>query len=431
MFTALVLLVILIVASPAIAFADGTTTYGLVALVVAVALGAVSTGVRPGEAGHLVRVVRPVVLLLAVPALWMLVQLSPMPFRALAHPVWVSAAEALNAPISGHISIDLGATLIGLVRYLTAAGILVVATAVAIDRTRAEWLLYWLTGTTAFLAAALIAYNLLEPFPVAGSRAPAALWASSALGTIIAAAATIRSVERYETRRNQAGMTRTKFARSLTANLSALAMCWIALVIAAPIEVTFAACCGSAAAWLVVIMRRFALERFAVGALAAVTIVAAIAIAAASSNAAGGSLTLRFAAKSSPSAVSIAERMIVDNPVGTGAGTFGSLLPVYRNIDEVNVPEFAPTTAALVAIEMGRPALWVFVLLTIVATGLLVRGAANRGRNSFFAIGAAGSAITLTVEAFVDASLTGTAIVILATAVLGLGLAQSASRTVG
>jgi hypothetical protein len=105
------------------------------------------------------------------------------------------------------------------------------------------------------------------------------------------------------------------------------------------------------------------------------------------------------------------------------------LLPVYRNIDEVNVPEFAPTTAAQVTIEMGRPALWIFVLLMIVATGSLVRGAASRGRDSFYAIAAAGCAITLTVEAFVDASLTGTAVVVLAMAVLGLGLAQSASRT--
>jgi hypothetical protein len=120
--------------------------------------------------------------------------------------------------------------------------------------------------------------------------------------------------------------------------------------------------------------------------------------------------------------------MIADNPVGTGFGTFRSLLPIYRNIDDVNV--LAPTTAPQVMIEMGRPALWIFVLMMILATGLLMRGAANRGRDSFYAAGAAGCAITLTVEAFVDVSLTGTAVVILATAVLGLGLAQSASRTV-
>jgi hypothetical protein len=429
-FTALVLLVILIVLSPATLFADGTMTGGIVALIVAVALWIVSAGVRPGEAGHLAKVVRPALLLMALPALWVLVQLFPMPFKSLSHPVWTSTAEALNMPVSGHISIDLGSTLIGLVGYLTAAGILIVATTVTIDRARAEWLLYWLTGTTAFLAALLIAETLVGPFLIVGSRATATLWAASALGAIIAAAATVRSVERYETRRNKAEMTRAKFAWSLIASVSALAVCWIALLIAAPIQVTFAAGCGTATVGIIVIMRRFALERFAVGVLATVAIIAAIAIAAAGSNPGGRDPALRFAAEASPSAVSIAERMIADNPVGTGFGTFRSLLPIYRSIDDVNGPDWAPTTAAQIMIEMGRPALWIFVLMMILATRLLSRGAANRGRDSFYAAGAAGCAITLTVEAFVDASLTGTAIVILAMAILGLGLAQSASRTV-
>ncbi len=426
MFTALVLLLVLIELTPVIVFTDGTTTYGIVAVVTALALGIISTGVRTGEAGHLAKLVRLALPLLAVPALWMLVQLFPVPFGRFSHPVWASAAEALNMPISGHISIDLGATVIGLVRYLTAAGILVVATAVAIDRRRAEWLLYSLMGTTAFLAVALIVLDLLGWFPFAGPRAPATLWAASALGAIMAAAATIRSVERYETRRNRA-----KFVWFLSASLSALAGCWIALATAAPVGVTIAASCGFAAVGLTVTMRRFALERFAIGALATVAIIAAVAIAAATSNAGGGNPTLRFAAGASPSAVSTTERMIADNPGGTGAGTFKSLLPIYRNIDDdATVPEWAPTTAAQVMIEMGRPALWILAIIVIIATVMLLRGAASRGRDSFYAMGAAGCAITLTVEAFVDDSLTTTAIVILAMAVLGLGLAQSASRTV-
>jgi hypothetical protein len=66
----------------------------------------------------------------------------------------------------------------------------------------------------------------------------------------------------------------------------------------------------------------------------------------------------------------------------------------------------------------------------IVATGLCLRGAISRGRDSFYATAAAGGAITLTVEAFIDASLLGTAVVIVATTLLGLGIAQSASRSV-
>jgi hypothetical protein len=360
----------------------------------------------------------------------MLVQLLPMPLGVFSHPVWSGAAEALNAPNFGHISIDLGATLIGLVRYLTAGGILVVATAVSIDRTRAEWLLFWLTGATAFLAAGLIAHHLVGSFPLAGSEATTALHAASALGTIIAATATIRSIERYETRRNKAEMTRAKFAWSLMAGLLAFAVCWLALIIAAPAQVTFAASCGLTTVVLVVIIRRLALGPFAAGALAAVAIIAAIAIAASKSNPSGGSPILRFAAEASRSAVSIVERMIADNPSGTGAGTFKALLPIYRDIDDTALSEGAPTTATQVTIEMGRSALWIFVLMTMAAMGFLLHGAVSRGRDSFYAIGAAGSAVTLMLEAFIDAGLLGTAIVVLATTVLGLGLAQSVSRTI-
>jgi hypothetical protein len=427
-FAALILLILLIQATPALVFADGTTAYGLVALVVAVALGIVATRARSEEAGHLVRVVRPALLLLAIPAAWILVQLLPMPFGALSHPVWASAAEALNTSISGHISIDLGATSIGLIRYLTAVGLLVAAAAVTIDRTRAEWLLHWLTAATAFLAAMLIAHDLVGLFPLAGLSATAALHAASALGTIIAAAATVRAVERYETRRNTAEMTMARFAWSLTAALTALATCWLALIIAAPIEVTFAAGCGFATVVLVVIARRVAPAPLAAGALAAVAIIAAIAIVAAKPHA--GTPTLRFAAVASPSAISIAERMIADNSGGTGAGTYEALLPSYRDINDTTVTERAPTTAAQVAIEMGRAAIWILALMMVAAIGLLLRGAISRGRDSFYATAAAGGAITLTVEAFVDASLLGTAVVIVATTVLGLGLAQRASRTI-
>jgi hypothetical protein len=89
----------------------------------------------------------------------------------------------------------------------------------------------------------------------------------------------------------------------------------------------------------------------------------------------------------------------------------------------------APTTASQVKIEMGRIAPWAAVLMTFAATGLLLRGALRRGRDSFYATAAAGAAVTLTVESFADASLLRTAAAILATTILGLGLAQSAGRS--
>jgi hypothetical protein len=159
-----------------------------------------------------------------------------------------------------------------------------------------------------------------------------------------------------------------------------------------------------------------------------VAVIAAVAIAAGKPGAGGGDLTLQFAGAAS-SAVSIAERMIADNSVGTGVGTFGALLPIYRESADVGMPTSAPTAAAQITIEMGHLGLWTIIVMMVAATALLLRGAVSRGRDSFYATGAAGGAIALMAEAFIDASFFSTAIVILAMSLLGLGLAQSASRT--
>jgi hypothetical protein len=426
-FAAFVLLVLLIVAAPAAMFGAGTMTDGILAVLAAGALGIVAATIRPGEAVHFTKMVRPMIVwLLLIPAAWMVVQLIPMPFATLAHPMWASAAEALNTPIARHISVDIGATLIGLVRYLTVVAILLVATAVTMDRNRAEWALNWLAGVTSATAAILIALHLAA---VAAPAAEAALNAAAALGVVITAAATIKSIERYETRRNRMDGSPAGLARSLAPSLSAFALCWLAVILAAPMQVAFAAGCGFATVLLIVIARRFALGSLAATALATLAIITAAAIVVGGSKVEGSNPTLRFAAQASPFEVSMTERMIADNFVGSGVGTFRALAQIYREDSDGAVHAMAPTSAAQMAIEMGRLAPWVAVLMSMAITGLLLRAAMRRGRDSFYATAAAGATLTLTVEAFVDASLLTSVIALLAAAFLGLGLAQSASRT--
>jgi hypothetical protein len=429
---ALIALILLIQATPAIVFADGPAIRGVVTLVAATALGIVAKTARAGETAHLLRGLGLPLLVLLMPAAWMLVQLIPIPLRW-SNPIWISAAEALDGMSFGHISIDIGATFIAIIRYLTAVGILVVGAATTVDRTRAEWLIYWLTAATAFLATMLLAHTFFGFFPLADARATAALHAASALGILLAAATTIRAVERYETRRNRAEMTAAKFAWSLAAGLSALTLCWLALILAAPGRVTFAAACGFVTIMLIVVTRRFALPLLATVCLAALAVIGAVGIVTTKppESKTVADLTLRFAAQASPAAVSTAERMIPDNVAGTGGGTFRALLPIYRDIDDPGLSQDAPTTAAQIGIEMGRFAPWTMIVLALVAVGFLLRGALNRGRDSFYPTATAGCIVTLTLEAFVDASLLGTAIIILSTASLGLGVAQSASRAKG
>ena len=152
MFFTLLILVLLILATPITIIFDGLVIQGVVAAIAAVSVGIVAVRIRPGEARFLVNVIRPVAVVAAVPAIWMLIQVIPMQNVGLAHPIWKSAAAALGHPLSGSISIDPGATFISFVRYLSAAAIAFVAAAVAIDRRRAEWILLALTTATTLIA---------------------------------------------------------------------------------------------------------------------------------------------------------------------------------------------------------------------------------------------------------------------------------------
>src|SRR5450631_1976015 len=157
MFPAPLFLVLLIVTTPVILIFDGPIIHGLVTATAAVSLAIVALRIRPGEAGFLSTVIRPMAIIAAIPALWMLVQVLPLKTVGLANPIWESAAAALGRPLAGSISIDPGATLISLARYLSAAAIAFVAAAVAIDRRRAEWVLFALTAATTLIALMVLA----------------------------------------------------------------------------------------------------------------------------------------------------------------------------------------------------------------------------------------------------------------------------------
>ena len=53
-----------------------------------------------------------------------------MPIKALAHPIWQSAEEALGVPLFGKISVEPGATMIAFSRFLAAMGVIFAVTAV-------------------------------------------------------------------------------------------------------------------------------------------------------------------------------------------------------------------------------------------------------------------------------------------------------------
>src|SRR5258707_6707727 len=131
---------------------------GLVAGLVAVGIAVIGRAMRPGETEFLISSVRPIAAIAAVPAVWMLIQILPLP--PLAHPIWASAEAAIGHPIAGSISVDTGASVMALSRYILVGAITLLSAAVALDRQRAEWILFSLTAATALISLTMMLHDL-------------------------------------------------------------------------------------------------------------------------------------------------------------------------------------------------------------------------------------------------------------------------------
>jgi hypothetical protein len=428
------LLLGLIGVSPALLLLDGPIAHATLVAYAAVALALIGASIRPGEAGHLASVIRPVFLIGAIPAIWLIVQMMPLPIKSWAHPIWQSAETALGAPIASGITIDPGATLLAICRYFSAIAILFLATAVTIDRMRAERVLFWLVGVATIAAVARIIHGL-APFEFLDQATETGFRASTtalcAVGIVMAAAAAARALERYEVRQPKSDVPFTEFAPGPVLALAAFGICALSLGTFSRTPVTIAAASGSATLVILMVIRRLGLGPLTGDTVAtmAIGVVIATAVTLAETQAGTGSALLRYASTSQSSLISMTQRLIADTGwLGTGAATFELLLPIYGNSRSGGVGIGAPTTAVQIAIELGWPALWAIIIMTLIIVFLLIRGALQRGRDSFYPAAGAGCLIVLTLEAFCDATLFSTAVVVYTMAALGLGIAQRIGR---
>lgn len=419
---ALALLLALLSLCPAIVMVDGPIIPGLIPLLLAAGLFAVSAKLPPGEAKHLAAVVpRPLIVVGSLPAVAMLIQMMPLPF--LANPVWTSVGAGFPHGITGSITVDTGATALALVEYLSAAGMALLAASVAINRERAELVLIGATGAAALISLAVLLHELFGSSLLA-MRDEA--FDCACLGVTLAAACGILVIERYETRQSKPGQTPRKFLFSLAACLTAFAICAGAVGAAKSGSLAFAAACGLLIFCAMFVIRRFALGR--VGA-AAIGVTAAI-IAAALVTVVASDPDPRFAfVKKDPASIELTQRILGDAPfLGDGAGSYRALLPIYQATGSEPASSDAVTAAAKLSIEMGRTTLWLAILAAAYAVFVLVRGASRRGRDSFYAAAAGACLVTLMNLAFVNAGPAGPALSLFAAAIVGLGLAQSKSR---
>lgn len=431
MFAAFLLLASLIGITPEILVIDETVIHGLLQGLVAVGVALVAVQMLPGESSNLSKVVRPAVIIAIAPPVWMLIQVLPLSAIGLSHPIWASAAAALGRPIMGSISIDTGATFLALARYLCFAGVVLLATAVSLERQRAGFLLVLLTGVSTLIAAELIGSHfgyfgtLLRGFEDAGKHAEAI--DDAVLGLVLAAAAGLRIVERKEMQRKNSTGARVIFWLPLLPCLLAFIICLGAVLLDGEPIFLLGSVYGAGALLSVAVIRRLGFGRWGIGGVVSLAILGVIGVIAAIPHEIDPTLALSSIPQAS---ITIVQRILSDVAwTGTGAGTFDLLLPIYRVADEAGI-SVSPTAAALIAIEMGRPMLLAILCLGLSGVSMLVYGSLRRGRDSVYSAAGAACLLALLILPFGNAGVLGTATSSLAGAILGLGLAQSRSWAV-
>lgn len=425
------ILVALICASPAILLLDSLIMYGVLAWILTVGIAMMSRTMRPNETDFLVSTIRPIAAIAAIPPAWILIQLLPL--APIAHPIWSSASMALGRPITGSISIDIGAGVLALDEYLIIAAVALLAAAVAVDRERTEWLLFALMGATALIAIIVATNDLFGLAALGDVDAPEGRIQAIdciAFGVIISIAAGIRTFERYETRQTSPNRSIKLLVTSFIGCGVALSICSAALIFFANGPVMVATSFGVAVLMSVVAIRRLGLGAFGSWAIASLVIGTAILLVANGSQLHTRSLPLAFAAAPA-SATSLGQRILDDTTwTGTGAGTFAAIASIYRDANDPAAPGASATAAAIFAIELGQPTLWLIVAATVIAIIFLLRASLRRGRDSFYAAAGAACLVVLLFLLFINAGVLGTAAALIAAVTIGVAFAQSKSRPI-
>jgi hypothetical protein len=415
----ILLLVSILIVAP-LATHDGVVAHSVIAALAAAALAAVGISARAADVNFAAQVTRGLKLAAAIPAIWMVVQILPMPFWS--HSIWINANEALNQQSWGHISVDLGKTFATLAFYLANVSLIVVSLFVARDRRRAELILLVLTAITALAAIGLLVTRL-----IAGpGEINEILSAVGSLGIILSLTSGVRAVERYESRQPEA--TWQNIQRALIASGAGLLVCIGGLAAGATLNVAVSVAFGAVAFGSIQVIRRVGMASWATGIFVA-TIVAASAMIVLWRYDSLRMLSpfLQFATAASPEAISVAQRILSDTGwQGTGAGIYAQLLPIYQEFGS-SVTK-APSTAATFAIELGRPTTLITIAATIGLVVTLFHGALVRGRDSFFPAAAAACTIIILCQAFCDTSLLNSCVAVIGDTVIGLGLAQRVSH---
>jgi hypothetical protein len=418
----------LLAATPLLLFFDNTVAGNLLEFFAALGVTIAALGLRPGVARHFFAVIRlPAAVAIALIIL-MLLQMLPLPVAGLSKSVWQSAASALDARLWAVSTVDPTLTLMALCRFASIIGIFLVACAASIERYRAEIVLWFLATASALVGLCYPLTHLGSVFAPVSQPSEAAMLAGGVLGVVLFAAVSIMLVERYEMRGRDEVI--AKLVVPLGFAVAALAVCFFILIAAGASRAVCSACCGGATIAITYFLRRLGFGPKTGLAIACLAILLVGGAVLTQSGTDGGDIAVRYASNSPPNAVAQDSRIFHEvGLAGSGAGTADVLGALYGAQEAVDYSRHS-TFAALISIEIGRPALWLVLAFAFLIIGATGRATFLRGRDFFYPLAGAGVSVAMLLNSFSGTALSSLAISTIMAVTLGLSFAQSISRSV-
>lgn len=419
-----ILLASLVVLIPAFGILDDVWTIGVVSAVLAATLMIIAIAMPTGQFARFMRLLRPVlVLALGAPALWMLLQVVPMPARALANPIWASASAALNQRFVGAITVDIGATLLSLVQYCAVVAVALVTAAVTLDRERARLVLYALVVVTTLVVVRQFALDItsFDRSHADGSSDWTYASTVAVVGVLLSCAATIQAAERLQ-RSGRPRRSKTSRISLFSAAILSLIICAAAVFTSTRPVIIIATLLGTGTLLAVYAVRRWLIGLWSGAGLALATAIGLVGAFGAIPVNKNVDLTIALSTQDQI----VTEHMLVDAaPTGSGAGTFNALLPIYRDIGAASHED--PTAAAAIAIEMGPAFLWGAVIMALFGAWTLFNRSLSRGHDYIYSAAGAGALVSLPIMALADRGILNFGASLLVAVLCGLAFAQSLS----
>jgi O-antigen ligase len=416
-------------------------------LVVIYELALLITGERHPVAMKQIKV--PAALFAAV-VIWILIQNATWTPAWLHHPIWQMAADALDKPIDGSISVDRDLTTLALLRLMTAASVFWLAIQLCRSASRANFLL----KSVAVISCAYAAYGLFafaltpgrvlwveRPFPISGFITSTFInpntFATYAGMGLVVICGLILSLYRNEFT-VVAGSLRFRVATFIEfMGQKGAVLIGAGFVILAALLLSQSRAGTLSTALGLLVLGALTLKTRKQGSVAqrwAIIIVGALLVgvtALAFGDVLVGKITeFGFHDNSRMAVYMIAMRSILDAPLlGYGYGTFADVFPMFRDQSVSTFGKWEMAHSTYLEAFQGLGLLFGSMLVASIALFVLrcVRGAMRRQESEMIPSVAAGVAFLVGAHSLIDFSLQIQSVAITFMALLGAGVAQSES----